>query len=274
MNDTIFDEKVEETMLGPLWARAKYSQLYPELLNDLKAIDIIKNVDYDFSNIEDYLGEWRGLGLMARAKNFDIAVKRFIENHPSATIVNIGAGLDTTFYRIDNGTIKWYDLDLPSAISFRKTLLSESERNKFISKSAIDYSWFDEIEYDLNNGIFFIAGGFVYYFKEDEISSLIIKMAKRFPRAEMIFDATSKLANKVVNLRAKKAGEKELRFHFGVGNPTKIFPKWSPKIQVYDWYTIWARIELNPNWKDQSISAIKKSERIKAAKIVHLKFLK
>jgi len=24
--------------------------------------DIIKNVDYDFSNIEDYLGEWRGLG--------------------------------------------------------------------------------------------------------------------------------------------------------------------------------------------------------------------
>ncbi len=274
MTDTIFDEKVEETMLGPLWARAKYSQLYPELLNDLKAIDIIKNVDYDFSNIKNYLGEWRGLGLMARAKNFDIAVKEFIENHPSATIVNIGAGLDTTFYRVDNGTIKWYDLDLPSAISFRKTLLSESERNKFISKSALDYSWFDEIEYDLNNGIFFIAGGFVYYFKEDEISSLIIEMAKRFPRAEMIFDATSKLANKVVNLRAKKAGEKELRLHFGVGNPTKIFPKWSPNIQIHDWYTIWARTKINPNWDKKSISAIKKSEHVKAAKIVHLKFLK
>jgi O-methyltransferase involved in polyketide biosynthesis len=76
MNDTNFDEKVEETMLGSLWARAKYRQLYPELLKNLKAIDIIKNVDYNFSNIEDYLGEWRGLGLMARAKNFDIAVKR------------------------------------------------------------------------------------------------------------------------------------------------------------------------------------------------------
>ena len=162
---------------------------------------------------------------MVRAKNFDKAVKKFIDDHPSATIVNIGAGLDTTFYRVDNGTTKWYELDLPSAISFRKRFLSESERNKFISKSAIDYSWFDEIEYDLNNGIFFIAGGFVYYFKEDEISSLIIKMAKRFPRAEMIFDATSKLANKVVNLRAKKAGEEGLRFHFGVCNPTKIFPK-------------------------------------------------
>ncbi|MHA1373658.1 MAG: class I SAM-dependent methyltransferase [Promethearchaeota archaeon] len=199
ITETNFNEKVEETMLGPLWARAKYSQLYPEILDDLKAIEIIKNVDYDFSNIEDYLGEWRGLGLMVRAKNFDIAVKKYIENHPSATIVNIGAGLDTTFYRFDNGTIKWYDLDLPSAILFRKKLLSESERNKFISKSALDYSWFDEIEFNLNNGIFFIAGGFVYYFKEDEISTLIIEMAKRFPKAELIFDATSKLANIVVN---------------------------------------------------------------------------
>ena len=97
-------------------------------------------------------------------------------------------------------------------------------------------------------------------------------MAKRFPKGEMIFDATSNLANKVVNIRAKKAGENKVRFHFGVGNPTKIFPKWSSKIQIHDWYTIWARTELNLNWKDETISAIKKSERIKAAKIIHLKF--
>ncbi|MHA1668975.1 MAG: class I SAM-dependent methyltransferase [Promethearchaeota archaeon] len=209
---------------------------------------------------------------MVRAKNFDIAIKKFIIGHPSATVVNIGARLDTTFYRVDNGKIKWYELDLPSAISFRKRFLSESERNKFISKSALDIAWFDEIEFNKNNGIFFIAGGFVYYFKEEEISALVIKMAKRFPGAEMIFDTTSKLANKVVNLRAKKAGEKDVRFYFGVGNPTRIFPKWSPKIHVHNWYTIWAKTEFNPQWSEKTISAIKKSERIKAAKIIHLKF--
>jgi O-methyltransferase involved in polyketide biosynthesis len=73
-NSLEFSEKIEETMLGPLWARAKYSQLYPELLNDLKAIEIIKNVDYDFSNIETYLGEWRGLGLLVRAKKISKVV--------------------------------------------------------------------------------------------------------------------------------------------------------------------------------------------------------
>lgn len=268
-----FSEKIEKTMLGPLWARAKYSQLYPELLNDLKAIEIIKNVDYDFSAIEDYLGEWRGLGLMERAKNFDITVKEFIDIHPSSTIVNIGAGLDTTFYRVDNGTIKWYDLDLPSAISFRKTLLSESKRNIFISKSVLDYTWFDEIEHDLNSGIFFIAGGLIYYFEEEKIASLIIEIAKRFPGAEMIFDAMSKLAITVFNQRARKAGEKELKLYFGVGNPTKVFPKWSSKIQVHNWYTLWARTKFNPMWSEETIAAIKKSERVKAAKIVHLKFV-
>lgn len=273
-DDIPFKGTIQETMLGPLWARAKYSQIYPELLDDQKAIEIINNIEYDFSKIQEYLGEWRGLGLLARARNFDEALLQYIEVHPDATVVNIGAGLDTTFYRVDNGTIKWFDLDLPDAIEYRKTLLPESERNKCIPKSALDYSWFKNIEFEPKRGTFFIAGGFIYYFKENEISSLIIEMAEEFPGAEMIFDATSKLANKVINKRAQKSGESELRFYFGVGNPTKIFPKWSSKIKVHDWYTIWARRKINPNWNEKIIAAIKRSERIKAVKIVRLKFIK
>ena len=133
-NPLLFKGKVQETMLGPLWARATFSKLYPELLNDQKAIEIIQNIDYDFSKIQLYLEQWRGLGLLARARNFDDAVKKFIMKHPNSTVVNIGAGLDTTFYRVDNEKIRWYDLDLPDAIEFRKQFLSESARNKFIAK--------------------------------------------------------------------------------------------------------------------------------------------
>ena len=49
---------VQETMLGPLWARATFSKLYPEVLNDQKAIEIIQKVDYDFSEMQEYLEEW------------------------------------------------------------------------------------------------------------------------------------------------------------------------------------------------------------------------
>ncbi|MFX0106285.1 MAG: class I SAM-dependent methyltransferase, partial [Candidatus Hodarchaeota archaeon] len=115
-----FQGTLQESMLGPLWARAKYSQLYPDILDDEKSSEIIKKIDYNFTKIQEYLGEWRGIGLLIRARNFDNAVKKYIEKFPESTIVNVGAGLDTTFHRVDNGSIKWYDLDLPDAIEFRR----------------------------------------------------------------------------------------------------------------------------------------------------------
>ena len=268
----IFSEgKIQETMLGPLWARAKYSKQYPEFLDDPKAQEIIDKLNYDFSEIQNYLGEWRCLGLLARAKNLDNAFKKFLNKYPEATLVNIGAGLDTTFSRVDNGRIQCYNLDLPEAANFRKKLIPDTERNKTVAKSAFD-DWFNMIEFKESKGIFFIAGGFIYYFTEKFVKNLFISMAEHFPGGELIFDATSKLANKVVNRRAKKAGEEDLRFQFGVGNPKKLFPKWSSKIELKEWYTIWSRLEINPEWNEKTIKAIKKSEKVKAAKIIHLRF--
>ena len=265
---------IETTMLGPLWARATYSEKYPDLLNDPKASQIIKKLDYDFSGVQKFLDDWRGLGLLVRARSLDNALKKYIEKKPNTTVVNIGAGLDTTFFRVDNGKIKWYDLDLPDAIEFRKQFIPESPRCKCIAKSALDYSWFDDIEFNAEKGIFFIAGGFIYYFKEEEIYTLFRAMVERFPGGEIIFDAISKLAKIIMNRRSKKAGAEAKSFHFSVGNPMKKFPKWSNKIEVVDWFTIWTRTPLNPNWSKKTIKMINIAERFKTAKIVQVRFLK
>jgi len=265
---------IETTMLGPLWARATYSEKYPDLLNDPKASQIIKKLDYDFSEVQEFLDEWRGLGLLVRARSFDNALKKYMEKNPNTTVVNIGAGLDTTFYRVDNGKIKWYDLDLPDAIEFRKQFIPESPRSKYIAKSVLDYSWFDDVEFHADKGIFFIAGGFIYYFKEEEISTLFRAMAERFPGGEIIFDAISKLAKRIMNRRVRKAGAESKPFFFSVGNPMKKFPKWSNKIEVFDWFTIWARASRNPNWSKKTIKMINIAERFKTAKIVQVRFLK
>lgn len=273
-DDIVFKGTVQETMLAPLWARATYSKQYPELLNDQKAIEIIQNIDYDFSKIAEYLEEWRGLGLLVRAKNFDVAVKKFVDEKPNATIVNIGAGLDTTFYRVDNGKIKWYDLDLPDAIEFRKNYLSESSRNNYISKSAFDLSWFNDIEFKQEDGIFFIAGGFIYYFQEEEISSFIHSMAQRFIEGEIIFDCISKMAKKIANRRLKKAGAEGPFWNYGISDPDKQIPKWSNNIQLVDWFPIWTRTPLNPNWDKNTLKMIKITRRLKTGKIVQIKFRK
>ena len=51
--------------------------------------------------------------LFARTILLDQMVGAFLEEHPDATVVNIACGLDTRVYRLDNGQVRWYNLDLP-----------------------------------------------------------------------------------------------------------------------------------------------------------------
>ncbi|MFX0174696.1 MAG: class I SAM-dependent methyltransferase [Candidatus Hodarchaeota archaeon] len=272
---------VQYTMLGPLWARAIYTQKYPELLDDKKAVEIHNKITVDLSEMEDYLQEWRALGLMMRAKSFDIALMKYLEKYPEATVVNLGCGLDTTFSRIDNGKIKWYDLDLPEAIEYRKQFIHESSRNIFIAKSVLDYSWFDDIEFDQKKGIFFIAGGLIYYFNEEEIKELFIRMTRRYPGGEIIFDALSKLAIWISEKRIKKyvkqgqiKSDEVPHGTLSIGNPNNIFPKWSEKIKLLDWHLGWDRIPPNPAWEKNTLKMIKMVKFFKTAKIVLLQFIK
>jgi len=119
---------VSQTLLPPLWGRAQVSKEYSSLFYDAKAIELIEKIDYDFSTSDVPLigivfNVFRELNLLGpftlRVKQFDDKIRAYIKKYPCASVINIGAGLDTTFYRVDNGTIHWYDLDLP--------LLSTSE---------------------------------------------------------------------------------------------------------------------------------------------------
>ena len=273
-NLTINSQSVQETMLIPLWGRAKYSQLYPELLEDSEASKIIKRIDYDFSKVENGFDDYGGLAYLIRAKNFDDAIKRYIEKCPEATVVNICAGLDTTFSRVDNGKIAWYDLDLPDAISFRKELIPETARSRYIAKSAFDLTWFDDIAYKEERGIYFIAGGIFQYFKESEVSKLVENMADRFPDGEMIFDAVSKAGLRFTNRMVKKTGNDGAQMYFGLGDPAKQIPKWSRKIEVMDWHSFWRNVKRDSRWEKSAILKMNFCDWFKMAKFVPLRFIK
>ncbi|MFX1298179.1 MAG: class I SAM-dependent methyltransferase, partial [Promethearchaeota archaeon] len=272
-NNFIAKGSIQETMIGPLWARATLSQKYPDVLKDPKAVEILTKIDYNFSELKEFLGEWRGIGLLVRAHDLDNAVKDYIKDHPKATVINVGAGLDTTFQRVDNEKIIWYDLDLPDAIDFRKKFIPETSRSKYLSRSAFDLEWLNEVEYEQEKGIFFIAGGFIYYYSEEEISTLFRILAERFPGGGIVFDCVNKIATKVVNRRAKKY-DSELSFSLPIGNTEKSILKWSDKLRIKEWYTMYSRIPINPKWHKKTRKMIKISRLFNIAKIVVLEFLK
>lgn len=99
-----------ETMLQSFYARAKYSQQKGDKFYDAKAVELVKNIDYDFSLAQG--DSTMSNGVIARTLVFDELVKDFIDRNPECTVVNIACGLDTRFYRMNNGKLRWYNLDL------------------------------------------------------------------------------------------------------------------------------------------------------------------
>lgn len=64
---------------------------------------------------------------------FDKALKKLLAKYPDAVCVNIGCGLDDRFSRVDNGKIRWFNVDLPDSIEVRKKIFKETEREHMIA---------------------------------------------------------------------------------------------------------------------------------------------
>jgi O-methyltransferase involved in polyketide biosynthesis len=197
---------ISQTMLGCLWGRAQLSKNYGSLFYDEKAMELVERIDYDFSTSDDvpFSGIWFNIshklnlpefGLFTlRARQFDEKLKTYITEHPRASVVNIGAGLDTTFYRVDNGLIHWYDLDLPPVIAIRRRLVPEPDRVAYIAKSFLDASWCKDIRYTAD-GVFVIAGGVFHFFEESQVKQFFSMLADNFDGSEIVFNVISRSAD-------------------------------------------------------------------------------
>ncbi|MGB8310384.1 MAG: class I SAM-dependent methyltransferase [Halobacteriota archaeon] len=194
---------VSATMLGCLWGRAQFSKEYSSLFYDAKAVELADKIDYDFSTsdmpFEDiWFNISRKVNLpsfespVLRAKQFDDKIRAYIAEHPHASVISLATGLDATFYRVDNGLIHWYDLDLPAVIDIRKQLLPEPDRVTYIAKSLLDPSWCKDIEHT-EDGVFMIAGGALGWFEEAQVKQFFSMLADNFPDGEIVFDAMSRL---------------------------------------------------------------------------------
>lgn len=135
---------VPETMLQTLYARAAYSQKNGSIFYDEKSVEAVKALDYDFSSAQKDMLMRKGV--MARTLLLDQMVKAYIEKYPGITVVNIACGMDTRVYRLDNGKLRWYNLDLPETIEVRRRFFEETGRISTIAKSAMDESWAREVE--------------------------------------------------------------------------------------------------------------------------------
>lgn len=226
---------VQETMIIPLYGRKMCSKLYSSLFRDETAIRLMKEIDYDFSDLarksKSMMQRFGFLEVAMRQNDLAYEVRDYLKIHPKAAIVNLGCGLDDTGHRCDNGTCKVYNLDFPDVIAVRNQMLPPRKREENIPCNLNDTSWFDKID-DSDGAVFFAAGVF-YYFLNDEVKTLVQAMAQAFPGGKLVFDAANKTAVKLMlKTWIKDAKIKDVGAYFAVSDAKAELSLWSEKLQI------------------------------------------
>jgi O-methyltransferase involved in polyketide biosynthesis len=262
---------VQETLLIALWCRARENEREKPCLLDPKASEIIHQLDYDFGRMDRALTEYVVLVSNISCRHCDDAIKGFIADHPKGTVVNIGAGLDTTFYRVDNGSLRWYDLDLPDVMELRQRLMPETDRSKCIAKSVFDSSWFDDIGVP-QDGLFMFARGVFCYFDAADLRRVFSALAIRFPGAEMVFNSYNALGRWGGNhLAVRRAGIRDAPLKWAIGRADQL-TEWDGSIEIVDQWPMFSRVARDPSWKWTTAFLVNLSDRFRFANMIHLRF--
>lgn len=224
---------VSDTLWIPLFGKAIESSRKNGLIKDDLAVEIAKKA----CALEPSLQKWwkslsrESQGLMIwRNVVIDKLVLKYIKQNPNGTIINLGAGLCTRFKRLDNGEIKWIELDLPPVKTAWLNFNEESERHQFWTDSIFENAWIDKVEEIQNNNVLLIAEGLFMYFSKKQVKDILTMIGDRLAHSHIVFEAYSKFALMRPHPDVIKTGAKKFKNPWGVYNGNE-FEKWLPNIK-------------------------------------------
>jgi O-methyltransferase involved in polyketide biosynthesis len=242
---------VEQTAFLTEYARALDSRWRRPILGDSMADEVVGKIDYDFA----------GLGLQTsvlcqtalRAKMLDDRVRDFIERHPDAVVVDLGAGLDGGFYRVDPPpSVDWYSVDLPGITAVRDEALPPAPHSHSVPASLADENLPDEIPAD--RPAILVADGLFAFLTEPVIASIFRRITDHFGSGELAFNDyggigwMSRLAIKLYPQKMFKDIESQWGY---LGFKDAHHPEtWNPRVQLVEEASLAhaPEVDLFPTW--------------------------
>ncbi|MDY0020627.1 MAG: class I SAM-dependent methyltransferase [Anaerolineae bacterium] len=240
---------VSQTSLLTLYCHALESQSKDPILDDPKAVELTRRLSPQLATSKNPLNRQIAAGkidhrvivhIALRAKRYDAYTRAFLAQHPTGTVVNLGCGMDTRFWRADNGQGHFYDLDLPEVIALKQQLLPESERYHFIASSALEEAWMDDLSQRETGPFLFLAEGVFMYLHEPDVRALVLALQSHFPGCELVCEVFNKIWlapfwRDMISAKMQRRLPmgKGTRFHSGVGQNTEL-ETWGPGIEYLD----------------------------------------
>lgn len=265
LNDT------QRTLLIPLWGRARAAREASPLLRDPLAAEVADRLDPGHRLRDSNMHRQSDAVHIVRARVMDDFIRDYLVEHPRATVVNLGAGLDTAFFRVDNGQLNWVDIDLPEVIELRRHLLPSADRVQTIARSFLDPSWLELLD-ACRDGLFFQAAGLFIYFDRQQVSGFVDRLAQSAPGGELVFDYQSKLSRLFGNRGLQAAGMGGARLRWGM-NGSRGLEKWSLHATLAEAFPLFEHVDPADLGGGAVLRAARMMDRVKAIMVARLRFL-
>ncbi|MCG8377224.1 MAG: SAM-dependent methyltransferase [Chlorobiales bacterium] len=134
----------------------------------------------------------------ARTLHLDKTTIQFSQDKPTCNVVNIGAGYDSRFWRLNIENAVIYDLDLPVMLNERKRIFDYSKKKTIhnvdidLKLQSIDTALCETGDFDPGLPTFFIWEGGSMYFRDEDIDTILTSITKIMPHGSCFwFDYVS-----------------------------------------------------------------------------------
>ena len=180
------------TSLVMLYGLALDARTDPTILGDTVAAQAFDQVEYDFARLK-MNPKLIPIAVCTRAKHFDGWTSQFLAEHERATVVQLGAGLDSRVWRVDPGPgVTWYDVDYPDVIDVRRKIFPGRDNYHMIDCSVTAPEWLHQIRPDLPTLI--VAQGLTMYLQPDEGHALFRRVTDHFDSGIVVLDTHNSYA--------------------------------------------------------------------------------
>ncbi len=227
-----------ETLLIPLAARVVESESDAPAFRDPRGVAFARLLDFDAANVAR--DRWNKVGCQARTVILDAAVNDFLQRNPRATVINLGAGLCTRYWRVESReSLRWFDVDLPSVIALKRELLASiaseppdgGRQYATLEADVTDHAWMGQIPRVADEPVLVIAEGLLMYLDPEEVQRLIIGVTDRYAGGELLMEAWSPFVRRVWGTISPALRRTGVSLHWGLDNPQTI-EAWDQRIRL------------------------------------------
>lgn len=220
------------TLLYTLYFRALDARSSNPLVDDQWAPAILDRLEVGRLRLALHAGD-RYMVLL-RARQLDRWTTEFLTEHPDATVLQLGCGLDSRAFRLElPPDVRWYDVDYPEVVELRRRLYPDKPNHHMIASSITEPDWLAQVPTDRPTLV--IAEGVFPYVEESDIRSLVDRLMDRFDEGQLMFDGLARWAVRMVPI-----------LRWGVDDPT-VVEGWHERLTLVDSISVMRNWEAIPS---------------------------